>query len=97
MSESMSPATSTPASGMNTALWPGACPSWTITCAAGPSQGMYPAPAGSAVSRPISSRSCPGAASWAWLIIRWRRDPASATAAGAAYRGTSPRARLHRT
>jgi hypothetical protein len=95
MSEHMSPATSTPLSGRNTAPCPGACASWATTLARGPSQGIsLPA---SGARRANSDRSWPGAASVTPLTSPGSSRAAVSTARGVAYRTASPSARLHST
>src|SRR5271169_204552 len=95
----MSPATSTPVPGRNTAPCPGACPLCTITRAAGPSHGMVAAVfiPGSGVSRPSSKKSCPGADRCVSRASSARSARVNAAAAGVAYRGARPRSRDHST
>ena len=68
-----------------------------VTGAAGPSQGMCVAPPGKATRSANSARSWPGAVCPAAAIISSRLAVMTASAAGAAYRGTAPSSRLHRT
>jgi len=88
----MSPATSTPVAGRNTAPCPGACASCGITTARGPAQPI--SRPGSGSSRANSAWSCPGAASAASLTSAGSWLAATATARGVPYLTTSPRARL---
>lgn len=81
-SEHMSPAMSTPVSGRNTAPWPDAWPSCTITSATGPSHGMFAANSGA--TTPISPRSWPGADSSAPAASSSRSRLAIAVACGVA-------------
>ena len=90
MSESMSPAISTPASGSSTAPCPGACASCGYTTARGPAQSI--SRPGSGSTRANNVRSCPGADSVTPLTSPDRSRAATSTARGVAYLGTSPNA-----
>ena len=90
MSESMSPAISTPASGSSTAPCPGACASCAYTTARGPAQSISRSSSGS--TRANNVRSCPGADSRTPLTSPGSSRAATATARGVAYLGASPNA-----
>ena len=91
MSESMSPAISTPASGSSTAPCPGACASCGYTTARGPAQSI--SRPGSGSTRANNVRSWPGAdSSHTSPTSPDSSLAATATARGVAYLGASPNA-----